>query len=266
MLGVKESPNGSFTDEETRLIAPSSVGSDPRVNRIWEEYRSRAMIKEGFDPKRARTAGYVVSERADGSLIWLDGQHRARAAIWSDLGDEPVKMTVLSGLTLEEEAEWVLLFSEGRKRTTPAEAHRIGVRSRRPLDTLLHAVCADCGVIADGGKSAGHLRSVGTARKEVATDPEAFHKGLKALTAAYGHASSALDAPLLSGASWFFRVHPDLSTDEVARKMQLLEHHRLVARGKGNREQNGGSLGLNVARAIVGLYNSKKRSGALPPL
>lgn len=255
-----------FADEEIKWIAPVDVRRDPTVNRFYEEYRAEKMVRSGFDPKRARTAGYVVSSRRDGSIIWIDGQHRGAASVLAGVGDTPVPMTVLSDLTKAQEAEWVLLYQEDRKRTTPADAHRLGVKAKRAADVVLDATCQKYGLIANGGSGPNSLGAVAAARRIADQDEGAriLDLVLGSLTEAYGADSTAVEAPLLGGMALFWGANNgNVDRSALIRKMSKTKPESLIATATSLREMRGRSLANNVANAVVGLYNRGRRSGEL---
>jgi len=260
-----------FEGEEDRWICPCDVARDPSVNRYYEERRAIKIVKNGFDGKRARSAGYVVSERADGSLIWLDGQHRGAAAEMAGLGHEPVRMTVLTGLSRREEADWVLLFQEDRKGTPPGEAHRLGVMAKRPADLTLDAVCRKYGVTAVGYSGEGNLAAVGTARKiaDKENGEELLDQSFECLIGAFGNKSDSFEAPLLSGMAYFWS-HNNGNVDKAALTKKLTKRWgnpaALFARAKTMQEGTGRPVYREVASVIVGTYNKGRRSGQLEVL
>jgi hypothetical protein len=257
-----------FDGEEERWIAPSKVQRDPTVNRFFEEPRAAGFVKKGFDPKRARSAGYVVSERSDGTLIWLDGQHRGAAAILAGWGGVPVHMTVLTGLSRKEEAEWVLLFQEDRKGTPPAEAHRLGVKAKRRADLALHSVCLKYGIEASGSGGENKLAAVGTARKIAAREngAELLDHSFDVLTGAFGSHSDSFEAALLNGMAHFWNSNNgNVDKSSLVKKLnkRFGTGPTVIAAAKNLQLATGRPLYREVASIVVGAYNKGRRSGAL---
>jgi hypothetical protein len=257
-----------FDGEEERWIAPSEVKRDPTVNRFFEERRAIVFVKKGFDSKRARSAGYVVSQRSDGSLIWLDGQHRGAAAVIAGEGDIPVRMTVLTGLSKIEEADWVLLFQEERKGTPPAEAHRLGVQARRAPDLKLNEVCLKHRIAAVGYSGENKLAAVGTARKIASRDngQTLLDESFEVLTGAFGNHSDSLEASLLSGMAHFWsKNNGNVDKQSLVKKLskRFGRGANLIASAKNVQEQTGRQLYVEIAAVVVGTYNKGRRSGAI---
>lgn len=260
-----------FDGEDNRWIAPNEVKRDPKVNRFYEDARARKMVRDGFDERRARSAGYVVSERANGDLIWLDGQHRSGAAEMAGVGDTPVQMTVLVGLSESEEADWVLLFQEGKKATTPIDAHRLGVRAGREADLILDAVCRKYEITANGGNGEGKLGAVGVARKiaEKENGERLLDLAFGTLINAYGNSSTSLEGPLIRGLAYFWE-HNNGNVDKASLITKLSKRRGgsagLLGSAKGQQDTDGQPIYKCVASQVIGTYNKGKRTGQLPTL
>ncbi len=256
-----------FAGETERWIAPSAVRRDPGVNRFYEERRATKMVKRGFDGKRARSAGYVVSEREDGTLVWLDGQHRGAAAVMSGDGDVAVRMTVLTGLSRKEEADWVLLFQEDRKGTPPAEAHRLGVVAGRRDDLVLDSVCRKYGIRPTGSSGESAISAVGTARK-IAGRPDGakvLDQSFEVLIGAYGAHSDSFEAPLLAGMAHFWTKNNG-NVDKASFIKKLSKQGgpaSILAAAKTFQQTTGRPLYRDVADVLVGSYNRGRRANHL---
>lgn len=265
------SASKGFDGEDIRWIAPDEVKRDPKVNRFYEDARARKMVREGFDERRARSAGYVVSERANGDLIWLDGQHRGAAAQMAGVGQVKVQMTVLTGLTEAEEANWVLTFAEGKKSTTPVDAHRLGVRAGRPADLILDDICKKHEVLANGANGEGKLGAVGVARKiaEKENGERLLDLTFGTLIAAYGNSSTSLEGPLVRGLAYFWE-HNNGNVDKASLITKLSKRKGgaagLLGSAKGQQDTDGQPIYKCVASQVIGTYNKAKRTGQLPTL
>lgn len=79
-------------------------------------------IAKGFD--HSLFGIVTVSEREDGSLYILDGQHRAAALVKLGRGEMRIPCEVLTGLSLQEEAEIFHLRNSNKKTMSPQEKFR----------------------------------------------------------------------------------------------------------------------------------------------
>lgn len=259
------SPADLFDGEEYRIIRWSDLKRDPDVNR---EYRERRAMTARFDARRARTAGVVASERSDGQLVPLDGQHRGGSAEASGNGGERVGAHVLKGLTRQEEREWVLLFAEGRRATHSRDSHRLGVGAGRKANALVHQFAEEIGIVDDGQYFDGHLSAIGAVVKEAEKNPDALRLALGTAHAAFGHARDAYTRPVLTGLCFFYR-HTNGSVDReaLATKLSKLGPTSLIARGHMIGEATGQTVPAATANAVVGIYNKGRRPDKqIPPL
>lgn len=85
-------------------------------------------IAKNFDP--ALFGVVTVSERSDGSLYVLDGQHRVAAIVAMGRGGTRIPCEVLTGLTLQDEADIFNRRNSLKKNMTPQEKFRGALMSR----------------------------------------------------------------------------------------------------------------------------------------
>jgi hypothetical protein len=246
--------------KDVKYLTANQVQIDTEVNRYYEDARAKEM-GQNFSLERAAKSGLVVSERPNGVFIALDGQHRFGGAKYAGFGDVPLPVMVMTGLTPEEEAEWVLLFQEDRRATSPAESHRLGVKAGRPLDVAISQICSKYGLRLTGFKGQNSIAAISTV-KSVAKKPGGFQtldSALSIVTGAWNGEPASFEAPVLRGVSAVISKHQDsIDTAALIKKLSKQRPSKLIARANSNAED------LNIAKwrafgnVVIGLYNSHR--------
>lgn len=242
-------------------VKPNDVVYDPEVNRHYKDARSKAMAKN-WDKSRAESGGLVVSQRADGTIVPLDGQHRFGGARHAGQGDVPLRVTVFTGLTKEEEADWVLSFQEDRQSTSPAEAHRLGVNAGRPIDLFVHEVCNKHGVKVTGYKGRNCIAAVSMvkslAKRDLSrTDLDAT---LEIIVGAWDGDPVSFDQLVLRGVFEVVRANNgSLDKRALTDKLSKVKPVNAIGEGANYADGNGWPKWRGVANYIVKQYNSRRQ-------
>lgn len=141
---------GDFT-----WVAAEQVGVDPTYQRGLNEAKVNK-IAEGFDTD---VFGVVyLSQRGDGSLMALDGQHRVAAVVLKFGGDKEVPCYVLGHLSPQDEARIYYKMNRDRLSPTAYDGWRarcaFGDEAALAVKHLLDAH----GIVVKGGLTAPQLR------------------------------------------------------------------------------------------------------------
>lgn len=91
-----------------------------------------------LDYKPEKMGAVLLSDRGNGVFAVLDGQHRVAAA--RKLGIEKVHAEVLSGLTLEQEADYFRFQNENMVSLRPIDRFRAGVCAKDPHYLTIKAI------------------------------------------------------------------------------------------------------------------------------
>lgn len=237
-------------------VKPSAVGTDPRVQRP-------------LDPKRVHgIAGNlnmeaigvpVVSQRPDGTLVALDGQHRISALVVAGKGDEELEMIRHQGLSLEQEAELFRLLNN-TKRPGALDLFRIAVTEGSLPATAVDAIISKNGFTSEPGHPHS-LSAVRTAEHLYGLDAgTTLDRTLYVCNGVWGAARLGVHTTILSGVGgvlFRFSGAVDLSrlVDKLKRDSRSSDPARFVGRVRTTAEVNGSKKPDAAAGLIITIYN-----------
>jgi len=259
----RDAARGQVGVRRDEWLPASVLGVDMRYQRAVNRSLIRKIeIDFNFDLFGAVT----VSERADGTLWIVDGQHRVVAAteVFNDR-DIQVPCRVLHGLTIQDEADF---FSRQgvRKPVRSSYLFRAAVVAGDEDAVALNALLESYGLrinTAGGGKPFA-VAAFGALRRMFRLDPEAVGEALGILVEVYGGDPLSLNSEAL-WVAWGFatryagrysRRHlvtrlRDVPVGEWSRRVRALT----VGRGPGSFDKYG-------AQVWVELYNLRLRDEA----
>ncbi|ACU71939.1 hypothetical protein Caci_3030 [Catenulispora acidiphila DSM 44928] len=217
----------------------------------------------------------IVSARANGTFACLDGQNRIELCRRVGWGDQKIECRIFTGLTKAEEATLFLGHNDNRQ---VGSFHKFAAR--------ITAGDSDAVAINNIVTKAGWELSYFVADKRIAAvaaleaiwkaSPldETGYRGatleatLAIATEAWGHSADAANGQILRGIGGVINRHSNII--DTAGLVRKLAQHRggamgLLADARGLHNFAGGTVGSCVAECIVRLYNSHRRTGALPP-
>lgn len=245
-----------------RKVSPNETTTDPQYQRDVNESRAAAMA-EHFD--HALVGVVALSEREDGSLVIIDGQHRWTAAKVAGLGDVKFLAEVHEGLTLEEEARLFLRLNGTRSAVSAYGKFRARVVSKEDAAIAITSIAKKIGLTISTSKTKNTVAAV------------------EALDAVYksGNLDSTLrvaklwgdgraeffDAPLLRGISAFLREYPQASPLELAKKLGPHTAEKIKNRMTQTKESIGASAQIAACIVLLGIFNHRKKEREqLPPV
>lgn len=254
-----------------RKVALDEITIDPRVQRV-EGVDQRRVNKtaEVFDPDALGVL--ILSQRADGTLVCLDGMHRrafARQAGWK----EPVDARVFTGLSLAEEAALFLLYNDKKD---PSAISRFGARvlAGDEVAVDINNIAQSYGWTIRQGADPGSLAAVDALERVYRTATGTLSTGaypaittrtLSVLTGAWGHDPQAVRAELLGGvAQMHGRFDKAVDPQKLIHELQNTQPRALVGKAKTLRDVQGGTVPAAMAKLLVGLHNNRRRSNLLP--
>jgi len=254
-----------------RSISLEDLVIDPRVQRregLDQNKVNRIVAK--WDPMALGTL--TVSERADGTLVLLDGAHRRAAA--RQVGyTKNVAAEVITGLTLQHEARLFLLLNDT---TTPSAVTKFQVRvvegepDAVEIDAIVTAhgwkvtYSSEPGCITAANAIERVYRNAGGSLAD-GNHPEILERVIEILTAAWEHDPKSVNSNmLLALAQLIGRFGPSVDTKKIVAEMQSTRPGVVIGRGRTLRDAQGGTVPAALAKILAGMHNSKRRTNLLP--
>lgn len=249
----------------------SALTMDERVQRAIRPGHLKAMAaKLDLDALGV----IIVSRRADGTLIVIDGQHRIRALQESGMGDWVVTCKVFDGLTIPDEAG---LF---RRYNTTSKTNALEDLLKAIVEGDSEAVAIDkitrrndLRIGSIGGAGEGKIACATSMRKVFRSGeagPAALAFAIHIGVQAWGAHADSVEGHIVQGlGDLYVRFGEDIDRGALIRK---LAKHKGGARGLiGQSKTLAGLLHVSTHRAVAhtvhGIYNRGRReNGQLPPL
>jgi hypothetical protein len=212
-----------------------------------------------------------LSHRDDGAYSIIDGQHRVAGLRIAGFADDAVDCEVFRGLTLADEAAMFRLRNN-RSAVQRVDLFRVRVIEGDPDATAVHDLLARHGWTVEINTADGKIAAIAALEHvyslDKTGDPTAAERTIVTITAAWGHASSGVEAPIIAGLGALYLRYADAV--ESASVIDRLGRYpggakALVGKAKGLRELIGGKVGSAVAEIVVEEYNRRRRTSGLPP-
>jgi len=244
---------------------------DPEVQREeGADVRRVAAIARNFDPDALGVI--IVSVRADGTKVVLDGMHRcggAREARYK----EPLDAILHYGLTREDEAALFLAYNN-KKDPSAVSKFRARVVMGDPVAVEIAAILNRHGweITSSNFSGAAHAATAieraytkGSGTLKIGTYPEVLDKTFGCLTAAWGHDETAAQQHIVEGlAQLFGRFGAGVDIDKLVREMEGTTPRRLAGQAKALRDAQGGTVPAALAKYLTSMHNRRKRVDLLP--
>lgn len=253
------------TQSTFAYIVPTTLTTDLRVQRPLDLTRV-AELASDFDNDRMGTV--IVSQRADGTRVVLDGQTRLAARAKAGHKGE-VHAQIYTGLTLEQEASMFLAYNNS-KPVSALDKFLVRVTEGDAVANAITSILAVHGWrVAKGGMD-------GTIQSVVALERAYTRAGsngervvgliMGAITKAWGYDFAAANASLIGGlAELVLRYGDSIDQAKLIRELQSTTPRTLLGRARGMKESRvfSDSLPVIVGRVIHTLHNQKLRRNPL---
>ena len=247
------------------FIDPTTLTTDIRVQRPLDMVRVNELALK-FNADQLGTI--IVSERADGSRVTIDGQTRLAAK--SKVGNtSPVHAQIYTGLSLEQEAS-MFLADNNSKPVSALDKFLVRVTEG---DTTANAITS---ILAAHGwrvyKGGGDATIQAVAALERAYARGGANGGLvigavmESITKAWGYQFAGTNASIIGGlAEIFLRYGQDVDRAKLVRELQGTNPRTLLGRARGMKESRifSDSLPLIVGRVLHTMHNQKLRRNPL---
>lgn len=248
------------------MIRVGDIGTDPRVNtrpldQAWVDDR------EGVFDRRA-LGTLAVSRRADGSLIPVDGQHRAALVILVEGPDALVQCEVFHGLSLEKEAALFGALNDKRA-LTPLAKFLARRTAGDPFVNEVAQIAEDTGWRIANSGAAGVITCVGTlmsvhrndkARKSGAKARD-LEITLRSIAKAWGTRGEASASTIVAGTGAVVNLY-QMAVDEERLVLALKTMGLpgvVIAEATGRRTYAKGSLKNSVSYLVTEAYRAQQK-------
>lgn len=254
--------NGRVTSHiVARKVGDLSV--DPTVQRAMKKGRVDRMAAD-FRPDAL--AVLTTSNRHDGLIHIIDGQHRYRAAEAAGY-QGPIQTNEYHGLTIPEEAALFRLLNTTEK-VSPIDQFLVACIEGKPEAVRIAAFLAENGWSVANTASRGKISAIRSLERVYALNPDAAAAALAVLTSAYGHIPSAVQGSLVEGLGRMLAKYWDQNVDLTDLAQRLAKSpggpDSLVGFARGQKMARTGNLSTSVGRVIVAIYNERRRTTKLP--
>lgn len=259
----------------TEWLPISSLSFDPTVNtRPTKKARVREIAKD-FDPEKLRII--EVSERADGQIVILDGQHRVealRSMGWNN--GQMVECVVHRGISHAREcALFDGLNNQLQMAAMPKMIARVGA-GEEP-DASIASIVESVGLRLDNTAGDGVVVSAkalyivyggGRQTRKVRTEnPDLLRATLRLILSAWGNNKNGLRGDLIQGVGAFLARYGE--TADTAALVTRLAQLRggplsLVADGRALGALHNSPLSYGIAGKLTFIYNERRRAKRLP--
>jgi hypothetical protein len=254
-----------------KRIKVDAISVDPAVQRC-EGLDERRVLKmaDNFDPL---AAGIItISERADGTLINLDGMHRVAAARRSNYAGL-IDAKVIVGLDKHDEAR---LFNLLNATKTPSVFTKLmvamvaGDPEAVEIGRIVEASGWKLGLDSADGNIAAVTALQRIYRNGNGVLPEGEHselleRTLDVITRAWEWDRKSADGYILQGVAMLLARFGDVIDDrKLVDQMSDTRPAILLGKAKALRESQGGTVPSALAKMLVWMHNKGRRVNLLP--
>lgn len=240
-------------------VKPNDIATDVDVQRTLNKSRVKK-IADNFDP--AALGVVVVSLRADGSYVVMDGQHRLQGCRLAGRGDVAIDVKVFTGLSLPDEARMFRKLNDF-KSPTIYDRFRIRLVEREQSAVEVTAVLAEHGWHAGSSTADGNVSAIAVVESLHAAG--VLDATMRLVTAAWGHDPAGANGALLGGVGALFKRYGEtLQEAAVLRILSRLTPDQVIGKASVWRSISRRHSDA-VAHWIVIEYNKSRRKGLLDP-
>lgn len=236
---------------------------DPNVQRTLKKSRVNTMAA-AFDPLALGVL--TTSWRTAKNIHIIDGMHRYRTC--ETVGYTGIIQTMeYRGLTIPQEAA---LF---RKLNATEKVNRIdqflvACVEQDPKALALALVLAEHGWEVSSSTAEGRITAIASLERVYDLDPDAARATVNVITEAFGHRPAGVQGSMVEGLGRFIAKYGVRQIDlaDLATRLARVPSGAdgLLGNARGMKLTHSGNLSTQVAKIILGLYNQRRRTTALP--
>lgn len=254
-----------MTTKTNVTIKPSEI----LVPIYQRNHDQRRVDKMAAEFNRAALGAITIVKRADGTIWVVDGNHRRLTCI--KVGVAEMFAIQYEGLTLAEEAS-LFLGLNSTKQVQAVDRFHASVLAGDPQSVQIAEAVASHGWTVSMSSEPGRIASVsalgmiyqglGIAGQE--SSVKLVNDTLATITAAWGLNRDGGQGQIIRGiAKVLVRYEGEINQGSLIERLSKITPANLIAQGKATASALGCAADLGVARAVVALYNSRKRVGQL---
>jgi hypothetical protein len=210
-----------------------------------------------------------ISQRDDGSIVIIDGQHRVAAVNVIGRGEIPVDAVIWTGLSKAEEAAMFRRLNNTRQ-VQVLDRFRIRIVEGDPVACTLNQLLESHGWTIRKAGARGSFFAVAAIEKLYRArdggDFDSCDMVVRIATAAWGHDSNGLRAEIVSGLGALVRRYPGLDTAKLVTELGKMEGGPLglIGKAKQLRDIRGGKISDSMAEILINLHNKQRKLNRLP--
>lgn len=249
---------------ERRQLHVSNLIVDPNVQRGLDRKR----VTKIADDLDLNAVGVItVSHRGNGSYHVIDGQHRVEALRLAGGESEKVECRIFDGLSIEEEARLFRLLNNTAK-LQALDKFKIRVVEGEPIAVAISHTLNKHGWRLAGGAADGCFSAVAAIERIWQREQTAVERTIVTITRAWGHAPAAVNGLLVEGIGLVYARYGN-AIDDKSMADRLARYPggagRLIGAARGIAETYRFTVSTGIADLVVELYNSQRKTKALPP-
>ncbi|MFE2995339.1 DUF6551 family protein [Nocardia sp. NPDC059246] len=213
-----------------------------------------AKIAEGWDVEMLLPA--LVSQRADGKFVIIDGQHSNQACILKQGEDFLRDAMVYKGLTIQQEAKLFLAANKHRKPVKPFDNFRVSLTAGDPIAIRVNEEVQALGddLQVSASPSANRVGAV-QALLAMGKTPGMVSRVLRVVSTAWGRDASTWDNIVLRAVAMVLAWPGNWELADDARLIKVLKNGGSPTIWKQNavrtRKSGGGSASRSTPMALV---------------
>ncbi len=250
------------TGPSTRVIRVGDLTFDEGFNRELDGAWVRKLL---VDLDSRAIGAIIVSQRPDGSIVVVDGQHRVRAILEKWGPNATVTCVVHAGLTRAEEAD--LFYRLNQRRGLKAfDSFRARVIARHPDAMEIVSILEVRGLTYAKGPTNKAVGAISSMQKAHAQGT--LGGALTLLGDAWGYEKTSWEGVLIEGAALFLARYPSADCDALRHKLAKYRGSASGFLGRADqwRDLHGTTKPRAVAALMVETYNLRRGDGSqLPP-
>lgn len=247
------------------MVRPDAL-TQPEYQRNPNPVRVKK-IAQDFDPNAV--GAITVARRDDGTLVIVDGGHRAAAALAAKY-DGKLYALLHEGLTIQQEAGLFLELNDSRQ-LVPHDRFHASLLAEVPRSLAIQRILAAHGWAIAKGSRDGGITAVSRVEKIISrggSREECEHhldSVIGIITRAWKHSKDAATAEHLMGVSNVLIRYPDAKVDRIVKVLSTRDPRIVRTSGISKAAASNWSYPAGVAGYIVDLYNGRLQKGRLDP-